>query len=214
MNAVPCKINMNELRGTSVLLPHLPEQQKIADCLSSLDDLLAAHNEKLKLLKGHKKGLMQNLFPEEGERVPKFRFPEFENDGEWEEKKLGEVGQPLMCKRVFKDQTTTSTNNTVPFYKIGTFGREPDAFIPEAIFHEYKAKYSYPRKGDILISASGTIGRLVVFDGSPAYYQDSNIVWLGHIEEIVLNSFLYYFYSTITWQTSDGGIIKRLCLGL
>ena len=190
------------------------EQQKIADCLSSLDDLLAAHNEKLELLKGHKKGLMQNLFPQEGERVPKFRFPEFENDGEWEEKKLGEIGQPLMCKRVFKDQTTTSTNNTVPFYKIGTFGREPDAFIPEAIFHEYKAKYSYPRKGDILISASGTIGRLVVFDGSPAYYQDSNIVWLGHIEEIVLNSFLYYFYSTITWQTSDGGIIKRLCLGL
>src|SRR5690554_531874 len=68
------------------------EQQKIADCLSSLDDLLAAHNEKLELLKGHKKGLMQNLFPQEGERVPKFRFPEFENDGEWEEKKLGEKG--------------------------------------------------------------------------------------------------------------------------
>ena len=71
--------------------PPLPEQQKIADCLSSLDDLLAAHNEKLELLKGHKKGLMQNLFPQEGERVPKFRFPEFENDGEWEEKKLGEI---------------------------------------------------------------------------------------------------------------------------
>src|SRR5690554_5463013 len=67
------------------------EQQKIADCLSSLDDLLAAHNEKLELLKGHKKTLRQNLFPQEGERVPKFRFPEFENDGEWEEKKLGEI---------------------------------------------------------------------------------------------------------------------------
>src|SRR5690554_5878891 len=74
-----------------VPLPHLPEQQKIAECLSSLDDMLAAHNEKLELLKGHKKGLMQNLFPQEGERVPKFRFPEFENNGEWEEKKLGEV---------------------------------------------------------------------------------------------------------------------------
>src|SRR5690554_1877578 len=76
----------------SLVLPvRKKEQQKIADCLSSLDDLLAAHNEKLELLKGHKKGLMQNLFPQEGERVPKFRFPEFENDGEWEEKKLGEV---------------------------------------------------------------------------------------------------------------------------
>lgn len=59
------------------------EQQKIASCLSSLDELITAQKEKLELLKNHKKGLMQNLFPQEGETVPKFRFPEFENDGEW-----------------------------------------------------------------------------------------------------------------------------------
>src|SRR5690554_478678 len=84
-------ITDSALLKIEVFNPGLEEQQKIADCLSSLDDLLAAHNEKLELLKGHKKGLMQNLFPQEGERVPKFRFPEFENDGEWAEKKLGEV---------------------------------------------------------------------------------------------------------------------------
>src|SRR5690554_3124745 len=84
-------ITDSALLKIEVFNPGLEEQQKIADCLSSLDDLLAAHNEKLELLKGHKKGLMQNLFPQEGERVPKFRFPEFENDGEWEEKKLGEI---------------------------------------------------------------------------------------------------------------------------
>ena len=76
-----------------IAVPKPQEQQKIASCLSSLDEVIEAHSKKLELLKDHKKGLMQNLFPEEGERVPKFRFPEFENDGEWEEKKLGEVGE-------------------------------------------------------------------------------------------------------------------------
>ena len=65
------------------------EQQKIASCLSSLDELIAAQNDKLLALKDHKKGMMQNLFPQDGEKEPKFRFPEFEDDGEWQKKKLG-----------------------------------------------------------------------------------------------------------------------------
>lgn len=64
--------------------PSIEEQQKIAACLSSLDELISAHSQKLELLKTHKKGLMQNMFPQEGEKVPKLRFKEFENDGEWE----------------------------------------------------------------------------------------------------------------------------------
>lgn len=67
------------------------EQQKIASCLSSLDEVITAHIQKLELLKDHKKGLMQNLFPQKGERVPKYRFLEYEKDGEWEEKTVGEV---------------------------------------------------------------------------------------------------------------------------
>jgi len=94
LNAVPMKINMEELRKTKVLLPPDKfEQQKIASCLSSLDEVIEAQNKKLELLKDHKKGLMQNLFPQEGEKVPNYRFPEFENDGEWEEKSLGEIGE-------------------------------------------------------------------------------------------------------------------------
>lgn len=67
------------------------EQQKIADCLSSLDNLIAAESQKLDTLKTHKTGLMQQLFPREGETVPRQRFPEFRDAGEWEKKALGTV---------------------------------------------------------------------------------------------------------------------------
>ncbi|MHA7110775.1 restriction endonuclease subunit S [Sunxiuqinia elliptica] len=77
-------INSSALKQIDVQIPSKKtEQQKIAACLSSLDELIEAHNQKLEALKDHKKGLMQNLFPQEGEKVPKHRFPEFENDGEW-----------------------------------------------------------------------------------------------------------------------------------
>ncbi len=72
-------------------LPRLSEQQRIAACLSSLDDLITAEAKKLDALKAHKKGLMQELFPREGEAVPRLRFPEFRDMGEWGEKSIGEV---------------------------------------------------------------------------------------------------------------------------
>ncbi len=80
---------------SEILLPNpkLDEQQKIADCLSSLDELIGAHTQKLETLKDHKKGLMQQLFPAEGENVPKLRFKEFENDGEWKELPLSSLGE-------------------------------------------------------------------------------------------------------------------------
>lgn len=74
-----------------VLFPYPKEQQKIASCLSSLDDLIEAHVQKLDLLKDHKKGLMQNLFPQEGEKVPKYRFSEFKKDGNWIKETVGNV---------------------------------------------------------------------------------------------------------------------------
>lgn len=121
---------------------------------------------------------------------------------------LGNVGRVAMCKRIMKNQTTSTGN--IPFYKIGTFGKKPDAFISNELFYEYKGKYSFPTTGSILISASGTIGRTVVYDGQPAYYQDSNIVWLEHDESTVLNKYLYYCYQLKPWNISDGGTISRL----
>ena len=127
---------------------------------------------------------------------------------EWEVKRLGEIGLPKMCKRIFKEQT--NTNEGIPFYKIGTFGGVPDAFITKELFDEYKERYSFPKKGDILISAAGTIGRLVVYDGEPAYFQDSNIVWIDNNEELISNKLLYYIYSIVRWQKTEGGIVSRL----
>ena len=121
---------------------------------------------------------------------------------------LGDIGRVAMCKRIMKSET--NTEDGVPFYKIGTFGGVANAYISEILFERYKELYSYPKKGDILISAAGTIGRTVVFDGKPAYFQDSNIVWLEHDESKVLNKYLYYFYETKPWKISTGGTIARI----
>jgi len=111
-----------------------------------------------------------------------------------------------MCKRIFKEQT--SEEGEVPFYKIGTFGGMPDAYITRELFEEYKKNYQYPNKGDILISASGSIGRTVEYTGKDEYYQDSNIVWLKH-ENDLDNSFLKVLYGVIEWSC-EGSTIKRL----
>ena len=128
---------------------------------------------------------------------------------EW--KKLGEVGKVSMCKRILKNQT--SDDGEIPFYKIGTFGKVATSYISRELFEEYKLRFSYPKLGDILISASGTIGRTVVFNGEDSYFQDSNIVWLEHDESQVLNRYLYYFYQMNPWKVSDGGTISRLYNG-
>ncbi len=113
-----------------------------------------------------------------------------------------------MCKRIMKSET--SSMGDVPFYKIGTFGKKADAYISKQKYDEYRSTYSYPKKGDILISAAGTIGKTVVYDGEAAYYQDSNIVWLDNDESIVLNKYLLYCYQLQPWNVSTGGTIARL----
>ena len=198
-------INSNDLSNLEIDLPTSEDEQRRIGCfITNLDHLITLHQRKLKHVKMMKKSMLQKMFPKKNQLYPEVRFPEFTDA--WEQRKFSDVGSVAMCKRIFKEQT--SDEGEVPFYKIGTFGGVPDAFISRKLFDEYKTKYPYPNKGDILISASGSIGRTVEFTGKDEYFQDSNIVWLKHGDEID-NSFLKVLYSVVEWSC-EGSTIKRL----
>ena len=198
----------HQLEALHIAVPSPAEQQKIAECLSSVDELMAAQARKVDALKTHKKGLMQQLFPREGETQPGLRFPEFQNAGEWVRKTVGDVSEVLMCKRIFADET--NPNEGVPFYKIGTLGGVPDAFISREKFEDYKSRYNYPRKNEVLITCSGTVGKCLPFDGKDAYFQDSNIVWLDNPTGEVSNEFLLMLLSNVNWGRLNSTTITRI----
>lgn len=196
--AVFNSINKTQIENLEIPVPPLPEQQRIVaildECFAAIDKAKGNAEQNLKNAKELFESYLQGVFEKKGEG--------------WEEKTIGDIGSPKMCKRIFKEQTTAVGD--IPFYKIGTFGKEPDAFISRAIYNEFRAKYSFPKKGDILISASGTIGRRVRYDGAPAYFQDSNIVWIENDEKQVSNDFLYEFYGACNWGSTKGATISRL----
>lgn len=131
---------------------------------------------------------------------------------DWEDEKLGELAKVCMCKRIFADQT--AENGEIPFFKIGTFGKEADAYISRSLYEDFKHRFSFPQKGDVLISAAGTLGRSVIFDGKDAYFQDSNIVWLDIDKTKLCNEYLYHYYKVIQWASSEGSTIARLYNGI
>ena len=198
-------VNAQEYESYLLHTPQINEQQKLGEFFRTLDNTITLYKRKLDGLKQLKKAYLQQMFPQEGETVPRVRFAGF--TGDWREAKLGEIGTVQMNKRIFKEQTTRTGD--VPFYKIGTFGKQPDAFISRELFKEYKLNYPYPEKGDLLISASGSIGKIVEYTGKDEYFQDSNIVWLQH-EGRLENSFLKQFYAMVQWSEVEGTTIKRL----
>jgi len=186
------------VRKCTVPVPPLAEQQRIVGVLDEAFEGLATATDNAEKNLQNARALfeshLQSVFAQRGNG--------------WVKKTLGEIGRVSMCKRVFKEETTTTGD--IPFYKIGTFGKEPDAFIPSKTYEEYRAKYPFPKRGDVLISASGTIGRRVRYDGKPAYFQDSNIVWIDNDERHVLNDYLYHFYGACEWNSTKGATISRL----
>jgi len=135
--------------------PKHQEQQKIASCLSSLDELITAHSDKLETLKDHKKGLMQNLFPQKGQKIPNYRFPEFEKDGEWSEEKLENVASFSKGKGISKSDI--AENGRVPCIRYGelyTHYNETISFV-----HSYTnldpKNLVLSEANDVIIPASG-----------------------------------------------------------
>lgn len=90
--SVRVRIYYKDLAGLQLALPSFPEQQKIAECLDSADALIAAQGRKVEALKAHKKGLIQHLFPQEGETQPRLRFPEFQEAPSWVPTTIGDLG--------------------------------------------------------------------------------------------------------------------------
>ncbi|WP_299728580.1 restriction endonuclease subunit S [uncultured Endozoicomonas sp.] len=191
-------LGAKDLAKFSIPLPELEEQKRIVTLL----DKAFAEIEQARALAEKNLNNTRELFESYLQQV-------FSPRGEgWIESTIGDLGKVSMCKRILKKQTASSGD--IPFYKIGTFGKEPNSYIDKNIYREFKKKYSFPKKGDVLISASGTIGRRVIYDGKPAYFQDSNIVWIANNEELALNKYLYHFYGFCDWNPSKGATISRL----
>nr|WP_223474328.1 restriction endonuclease subunit S [Faecalibacterium prausnitzii] len=201
INAVPIKINKDDIGKVTIPLPPIEIQSEIVHTLDNYtENVVKLQNQLTAELTARQKqytfyrNKLLTFSGNEKAKIVKIS--------------LGDIGPICMCKRILKSQTNTVEG--VPFYKIGTFGKKADAYISKETFDEYRSKYSFPKKGDVLISAAGTIGRTVVYDGKPAYFQDSNIVWIDNNESVVLNSYLRYCYELKPWKVSSGGTIQRL----
>ena len=185
------------IKQFEIPIPPLPEQKrivaKIDAAFEKIDKLKANAERNLKNAKElFQSALDEAMRPKKG----------------WVEKRLGEVGPVCMCKRILKSETNESGG--VPFYKIKKKRKTPNAYISEETYRRYRELYKFPRKGEILISAAGTIGRTVVYDGEPAYFQDSNIVWIANDETKVSNAYLQWYYKTSPWCVTKGATIPRL----
>jgi type I restriction enzyme S subunit len=187
-------------KRVSLIFPKFKEQQKIASCLTSLDEMIAAHNDKLEALKDHKKGLMQNLFPQEGQKVPNYRFPEFVKDGEWGIKQVDEYFDVGSSKRVLQKDWT---NKGVPFYRtrelVSLSKNEPfgsEIYISESLYSELKKKYGVPSEGDFLVSGVGTLGiSYQVKESDKFYFKDGNVLWFELKGDLNSSYFKFCFES-------------------
>jgi type I restriction enzyme S subunit len=168
------------------LTPDPKEQHKIASCLFSLDELISAHSNKLETLKDHKKGLMQNLFPQEGQKTPKYRFPEFENAEEWEEKNfqdLLEIGNGRDYKHLGK--------GSIPVYGSGGYMLSVDEYLYE---------------GDsACIGRKGTIDKPIFLSGK---FWTVDTLFYTHSFKDCEPKFIYYIFQNINWlrHNEAGGV--------
>jgi type I restriction enzyme S subunit len=190
-----------QLKKLTIRVPKVKEEQKkIASCLSSLDEVIAGERQKLELLQQHKKGLLQQLFPQEGETVPKLRFKEFEDSGEWEVKRVDEYFNVGSSKRVLQKDWKSQG---IPFYRtreLVSLSRgelfKSEVFISEELYEKLKNEYGVPKEGDFLVSGVGTLGVCyLVKRNDKFYFKDGNVIWFSILDGVDANYFKYCFLS-------------------
>lgn len=197
-------LNFQQIGKMEFVFPTLDEQKQIGNYFNNIDHLITLHQRKCEQTKTLKKYMLQKMFPQEGQKVPEIRFEGF--TGDWEQRKLGELGTVQTCKRIFKEQT--SEKGDIPFFKNGTIGLEPDSYISREMYEEFRRLYPYPEVGDTLISVVGSIGRTAEYTGKDEYFQDSNVVWLK-TDGSINKKFLKISYQVIKWLI-EGSTVKHL----
>jgi type I restriction enzyme S subunit len=193
-------VNSDDIKTLLVPIPNPNEQQKIARCLSSLDEVIAAHNQKLNMLKDHKKGLMQNLFPQEKETVPKYRFPEFKKNGTWVMKPLNKVFSIFQGFAFSSEDSTPSGTRWLKIADVGIQQMKDDSasYLPP----NYAEKYQkfLVKTGDYVIALTRPIlnMRLKLAQVDKTF---NNALLNQRVGKIVTsndNSFVYYILQTVS----------------
>lgn len=208
----------HQIEKLSIAVPARDEQQKIADCLASLDELITAESQKLDALKTHKKGLMQQLFPREGETVPRLRFPEFRDAAEWEEKPLAEVCNVLQGYG-FPEVLQGRSEGKYPFCKVSDISRavadrgglldEASNYVGDDDLLSLRAKLI--PKWATVFAKIGEALRL----NRRAYVQkacliDNNVTGLKAIDDVADDYFVYLLSQLIDLNKHCGGAVPSV----
>lgn len=190
------QVNNEDLMKVPVPLPmgeqSLAEQKKIADCLSSLDDRLAAEVLRVNALKKYKQGLMQQLFPREGESVPRLRFPEFQNEGEWVYEKIGDCLEKVIDYRgkappKAKAGVQLITAKNVRF---GWLDMSCNEYISADEYESWMSK-GIPMGGDILFTTEAPLGNVAIFPSTGKFALGQRIITLRTKTKKCLPEFLF-----------------------
>ena len=195
-------ITKPDVLALEITAPLFAEQQKIADCLSSLDDLIAAQAKKIEAFKAHKKGLMQQLFPAEGETVPCLRFPEFRDAGEWGKGQLITLSNEPLSNGVFNDPKKVGVGykliNVSDMY-IDTAIDEDCLFLLELSPSEFEV--NQVKHGDIFFTRSSLVKSGIAV--SNIYLgNSSDVTFDGHLIRFRANAnkviplFAHYLFKT------------------
>jgi type I restriction enzyme S subunit len=215
-------INDNDLMALPVPVPagttSVDEQQEIAACLSSVDELIAAQARKVDALKTHKKGLMQHLFPREGETQPRLRLPEFQNAGEWSEGSLADIGTVLQGYG-FPERHQGLKNGDYPFYKVSdisktlaagkVFIKESANYINESLLTELRAK-PIPEGTTIFAKIGEAIRSNKRAITTVPCLIDNNAAGVKRIKGKATDLFIYMLMEQISLIDHAGGVVPAV----
>lgn len=203
-------INSSDLAKILVAIPEPQERGKIAGCLSSVDELLAAEGRKLRALRVHKTALLQQLFPADGETIPRLRFPEFHNAPDWEAKQIREV----VSRSFYGTSSPTSDRGTYPVLRMGNMANGGLNVVKLTFidFSDQDFKKYALAPGDILLNRTNSIdlvGKVSLFDLSGDYVAASYLVAFRLKTEVMDPRFFNYILNSESYQFRIKGLATR-----